>query len=209
MKWGASRAPAAPPHSFRIVSAILLHLRRVLSQCPSSTQTLEKQSDLVGLGPSPNFPFFPFFLCTFRFWGRRVSEETVPQHSVCGCVCVCVFSCPSSRPKLKATHPKRPNAQWKMQSCKLIVAVGSPPKLSINAEADVLCVSTEATGRSGQRTEALRATPHAGQAWTAIKGFDLVCTHKPDRSCKSMTGVCTGCKQWHPVVEGGDQLDHQ
>ena len=50
------------------------------------------------------------------------------------------------------------------------------PNLSINADTDVLCVSTEAKGCSSQRTEALRATQHemtatqhAEQEWTAIR----------------------------------------
>ena len=88
------------------------------------------------------FPFFPFFFSVFRvffrffrFLGGRVSEETVPQHSVC----VCVFSYPSFPPKLKATHPKRPNAQWKMQPCKLIVAVGSPQALHQCRRKCVVC----------------------------------------------------------------------
>ena len=118
LKWGASRARAPP---LRIVSALFpqssfFHLRRVLLQCPSSTQTLEKQADLVGLALfrifrifrffRSFFPFFPFFrfsdFSVFSvFWARFRGNRPPAQ---------CVFSYPSFPPKLKATHPKRPNA---------------------------------------------------------------------------------------------------
>ena len=191
------RSSAAPPHSFHIVSAkFMFSAPPSPFAMPLQHPNTGKTSRLGGFGPFFRISVFSFFsfrfslfpISSFRFFGGLVSEETVPQHSVCVCVCV---SYPSSPPKPKATHPKRPNAEWKMQPCKLIVAVGSPRKLSINADTDVLCVSTEATRRGSQRTEALRAIQSAGQAWTAVKGFDLVCTHKPDRSCRSMTGVCT------------------
>ena len=80
----------------------------------------------------------------------------------------------------------------------------------MNADANVLCVSTEATGRSGQRTEGAESNTACRTGMDDHKEVLILArTHKPDRSCKSMTGVCTGCKQWRPVLEGGDQLDHQ
>ena len=71
------------------------------------------------------FPFFPF-LGWARFRGNRPPAQ-------------CVFSYPSFPPKLKATHPKRPNAQWKMQPCELIVAVGSPQALHQCRRKCVVC----------------------------------------------------------------------
>ena len=82
VKWAATRARAPP---LCVVSALFplnsfFRLRGVLSECPSSTQTLEKQADFFG--PFPNFPkfsnfqnfsffsffsFFPFRF--FRFFG--------------------------------------------------------------------------------------------------------------------------------------------
>ena len=110
------------------------------------------------------FSFFFSDFRIFRFLGGRVSEETVPpQHRV-------YFPIPCPFPNPKATHPKQPNAvedaTMQVNCCWWL-----PPKLSINADTDVLCVSTEAKGCSSQSTEALGATQHAGQAWTAIKGF--------------------------------------
>ena len=112
-----------------------------------------------------SFAVFPFFrISAFSvFWGGRVSEETVPQHSVC-------FHAPRPLPNLK---PLTLTAKRTVENTTMQVnrCCWFTPKPSINADTDVLCVSTEATGRSGQRTEALRATQHASQAWTAIKGF--------------------------------------
>ena len=150
----------------------------------------------------PNFPFFPsfpfiisFFPGVFEFphftsfaWAHFRGNCPPAQG---------LFFYPSSPPKPKATHPRQSNA------------VENATIQAINADTDVLCVSTEAKGRSSQRTEALRATQHAGQAWMAIKGFDLVCTHKPDASRRSMTGVCASCRRWRPVLEGGNQLDKE
>ena len=64
---------------------------------PLQHPNIGKTSRFGGFGPFfpnfPNFPFFPFFSVFsvpffpffrfFRFLGGRVSEETVPQHSVC------------------------------------------------------------------------------------------------------------------------------
>ena len=98
----------------------------------------------------------------FRFLGGRVSEETVPQPRV-------YF--PTPVPSQTQSHsPKTAKRSGKCNHA-INCCCWFPPKLSINADTDVLCVSAEAKGRRGQRTEALRATQHAGQAWTAMKGF--------------------------------------
>ena len=169
VKWGATRAraPLLCIASTELFSSVLSPFAMPL-QHPNTG----KQADLVGLGPYPIFRFFHSVFSTLGlriphlpFWGGRISEEIVPQHRV---------YLPTPRP-LPNPKPLTQNSQtqWNMQPCKLIVAAGFS-KLSINVDTDVcvcVCFSTEAKGRSGQRTEALGATQHAGQAWTAIKRF--------------------------------------
>ena len=33
--------------------------------------------------------------------------------------------------------------------------------------------------------------------------------YDPLRVHPSMTSVCAGCRRWHPILEGGDQLHHE
>ena len=64
----------------------------------------------------------------------------------------------------------------KHKHARLFLLLAPPPKLSINADTDVLCVSKDVKGCSGQRMEALRATQHAEQAWTTTpQETDLAC----------------------------------
>ena len=120
------------------------------------------------------FLFFRFFgsvfsvfsgasnFCIFRFLGGCVSGETVPQPRV-----YFPTPCPSQ------TQSHSPQTAKRGGKCNHVITCCCwlPPKLSINANTDVLCVGTEAKGCPGQRTEALRATRRAGQEWTAMKRF--------------------------------------
>ena len=70
--------------SWALWTADFFHLRGVLSECPSSTQTLEKTNGFCGFGPLSEFSeFFLFFLFfPFRFFspffrGFRISAFSV------------------------------------------------------------------------------------------------------------------------------------
>ena len=170
------RSSAAPLYNFRIVSAYFSSAPSPFRNAFQHPNT-EKQTDLVGLGPFPNFRFFsfhfpPFFRSVFSggsdlFGVGAFPRKPSPEHSVC-------FPTPRPLPNPK---PLTQNSQTRVENATMQVncCCWLPTKLSVNANTDALCVSTEATERNGQRTEALRA-----------------CTHKLDSCCRSMTGVCTG-----------------
>ena len=125
------RSSAAPLYSFRIASAeLFFHLCQLspFAVPPAPKHWINKQIWWFWVPFRIfRFRFFPFsffsvfsvfsvFLRSvfsvfsgvsnfriFRFWGGRVSEETVPKDSVC-------FPALLSPPKPKATHPKQRNA---------------------------------------------------------------------------------------------------
>ena len=163
------RLSAAPLHNFRIFRRTFKRIyAESFRNAPSAPKHWKNMQIWWFWNPSSELSVF-----SIPNLGWRVSEETVH---------------PSSVPKPKATHPKQPNAMenatMQVGCCWLL------SKIAINADIDVLCFSTEAKGRSGQRTEAaLRAIQHARQPKTAMKGFLFsMHTHKPDGSCRSMTG---------------------
>ena len=178
VKWGATRARAPPPlHSFRIVAA-------GFPPTPSPyampfQQPNPGKANVFG-GCSAFFSefsevFFSFFSVLFFvfFWGFEILHfpffwvgafpNPSPQHKV-------YFPTLAPPPKPKATHPKQSNAV-ENATMQVNCCCWFPSLICISADTDVLCVSTEAKGRSGKRTEALRATQHAGQAWMATNFF--------------------------------------
>ena len=179
VKWGATRTRARP---LCIVSALFLQnlfsSRLSLFAMPRQHPNIGKTNRFGGFGFLSEFfdiPFrFSFFLGISNF---RISVFLVGAFPRKASPSTGFIVLPSSPPKPKATHPKQPpnaveNATMQVVNANMQVncCCWFPSKLSINADTNVLCVSMAAKGRGGQKTEALRATQHAGQAWRAIKG---------------------------------------
>ena len=143
MGGGDRSSSAVPTHSFRIVSTLTFHLRRNLSQCPSNTQTLEKQTTLVWA--LSKFSVFARFFCGLEFshfplFGWACFRGNGPPARG-------LFPPPRPLPNQKPLT-QNSQTQWKTQPCKLVIAAGSPQAFY---QCRCICVVRQYRGQGMQR----------------------------------------------------------